>query len=95
MFLGQRSKSQSSFKICVFQNRVQPKTSSCMVGFKNYLAELIITRRYVASKNISLGHWSRSQPVKVCAFQIHVRPKFLSYMVEFENYLEEMINKTR
>ena len=37
---------------CVFKNGVRPITSSCMVGFENYLALMIImARRCVACKN--------------------------------------------
>ena len=43
-----------------FQNRVQPTTSSCMVGFEKYLAQMIIRTRRVACKN----HVARSK-VKV------------------------------
>ena len=71
--------------------------SSYMLGFKNYLAEMIIrTRQCVAYKNMSLGQRSRSQlALKVCAFQIHVRPITSSCMVELKNYLEEIIITTR
>ena len=63
MLLGQRSRSQLSLKVCVFQIHVQPITSSCMVGFENYLAEMIImTRQCVLYKN----HVARSK-VKVTA----------------------------
>ena len=97
MSLGQRSRSQSALKVCAFQNCVQPITSSCMVGFKNYLAEMIITtRQYVLCQDISLGQRSRSQPaLKVCAFQIHVPPITSSFIVGFENYMAEMIIVTR
>ena len=65
-----------------------------MVGFKNYLAEMIITRRFVACKNISLGQRSRSQPaLKICALQMHSITS--SCMVGFKNYLEEMVITTR
>ena len=38
--------------VCIFQIRVRPITSLCMVGFKNHLAQIIIkTRQYVAYKN--------------------------------------------
>ena len=38
--------------VCVFQIRVWPITSLCMVGLKNNLAHMIIkTRQYVACKN--------------------------------------------
>ena len=38
--------------VCVFQNRVQSITLSCMVGFGNNLAQLILmTRRCVLNKN--------------------------------------------
>ena len=95
--LGQRSRLQSALKVCAFKNCVQPITSSYMVGFKNYLAEMIITRRqYVACKNMLLGQRSRSQPaLKLCALQMHVRPITSSCMMGFENYLAEMIIKTR
>ena len=40
------------FVVCVFQNRVRPITSSYMVGFKNYLVQMLITtRQYVTCKN--------------------------------------------
>ena len=97
MSLYQRLRSQSALKVCAFQNRVQPITSSCIVGFKNYWAQMfIMTRRCVACENMLLGQRSRSQPaLKVCAFQIHVRPITLSCMVGLENYLAEMIITTR
>ena len=97
MLLGHRSRSQSAFEACAFQNCVQPITLSCMVGFKNYLAEMfIMTRRCVACKNMLLGQRSRSQPVlKVCAFQSHVWPITSSFMVGLENYLAEIILTTR
>ena len=48
-------------RVCVFQMRVRPITSLCMVGFRNYLAQMIIkTRRCVTCKN----HVARSK-VKV------------------------------
>ena len=89
--------SQSALKVCAFQNHVQPITSLCMVGFKNYTAEMIITtRQYILCKDMSLGQRSRSQPaLKVCAFQIHVRPITSSCIVGFENYFAEMIIVTR
>ena len=44
--------------MCVFQIRVRHITSLCMVGFKNYLAQMIIkTRQRVACKN----HIARSK----------------------------------
>ena len=47
--------------VCVFQIRVQPITSLCKVGFKNYLIQMIImTRRCVVCTN----HVARSS-VKV------------------------------
>ena len=46
--------------VCVFQNRFRPITSTCMVGFGNNLAQIIITRHCVANKN----HVARSK-VKV------------------------------
>ena len=97
MSLGQRSWSQSALKLCAFQNCVQPKTSSCMGVFKNYLAEMIITtRQCVICKNILLGQRSRSQPaLKVFAFQIHVGPITSSCMMGFENYFAKMIITTR
>ena len=68
-----------------------------LVGFKNYMAEMIITtRQCVACKNILLGQRSRSQSaLKVFAFQIHVRRITSSYMVGFKNYLAETIITTR
>ena len=48
-------------RACVFQIRVRPITSFCMVGFKNHLVQMIIkTRRCVVRKN----HVARSK-VKV------------------------------
>ena len=95
--LGQRSRSQSALTVCAIQNHVPPITSSCMVGFENYLAEMIFTtKQYAMCKNMLLGQRSRSQPaVKVCAFQIHVQPITSSCMVGFENFLAEMIITTR
>ena len=97
MSLRQRSRSQLTLKVCVFQNCVQPITSLCMMGFQNYVAEMIITtRQYVSCKNMLLGQRSRSQPaLKVCAFRIHVRPITSLYMVGLENYMAEMIIMTR
>ena len=68
-----------------------------MVGFENYLAEMIITtRHYVKCKDMSLGQRSRSQPaLKNRAIQIHVRPITSSSIVGFENYLAEMSIVTR
>ena len=38
--------------VCVFQNSVRLITSSCIMGFENNLAQMIImTRRYVAYKS--------------------------------------------
>ena len=37
-------------RVCVFQNRVRLITS-CMEGFKNYLAQMIIKTKCVACKN--------------------------------------------
>ena len=52
MLLGRRSRSQLALKVCTFQIHVEPITSSCMMGFENYLAEMIImTRQCVACKN--------------------------------------------
>ena len=97
MLLGHRSRSQSAFEACAFQNCVQPITLSCVVGFKKYLAEMfIMTRRCDACKNMLLGQRSRSQPVlKDCAFQSHVRPITSSFMVGLDNYLAEIILTTR
>ena len=40
--------------VCVFQNRVRPITSACMVGFRNNLAQMIIiTRHCVANKHVA------------------------------------------
>ena len=50
MSLGQRSRSQPALKFRAFQIHVRPITSSCIVGFENYLAEMIMSRRYVACK---------------------------------------------
>ena len=95
--LGQRSRSKPALKVCAFQNRVQPITSSYMVGFKNYLAEIfIMTRQCVACKKMLLGQRSRSQlALKVCAFQTLVRPITSSCMVGLKNYLAEMIITTK
>ena len=97
MSLGQRSRSQSAFKLCAVQNCVQTITSSCMVLFKNYLAEMIImTRQCVVCKNMLLGQMSRlQQALKDFAFQIHVGPVTSSCMMSFENYLAKMIITTR
>ena len=58
MLLGQRSRSQQVPKVCGLQIHVQPITSLSMVGFENYLAEMIVrTRQYVACKN----HVARSK----------------------------------
>ena len=43
--------------ICVFQNLVRPMTSLCMVGFKNYFAQMTKTRQCIACKN----HVARSE----------------------------------
>ena len=52
MSLGQRSRSQTALKVCAFQIHVRPITSSCMMGFENYLAQILIkTRQYIAFKN--------------------------------------------
>ena len=48
--------SQSALKVCAFKKPVQPITSSYIVGFKNYLTEMVIlTRQRVACKNMLLG----------------------------------------
>ena len=61
MSLGQRSRSQSELKLCAFQNCVQLITA-CMVMFKKYFAEIIITtRQCVVCKNMLLGQRSGSQ----------------------------------
>ena len=59
--LGQRSKSQSARTVCAFQSRVRPITSSCMVGFENYLKEMTNKRRrsvvckdHVARSNVKV-----------------------------------------
>ena len=97
MSLGLRSMSQSALKVCAIQNHAQPITSSCMVGFINYLAEMIITtRQYVVCNDMSLGQRSRLRlALKVCAFQNHVQPITSSCMVGFINYSAEMIITTR
>ena len=86
--------------VCVFQIRVQPITSFCMVGFKTYLAQMINkTRRCAAYKN----HVTRSKvkvtaKVKVTVFlgsKIRVRPITSSCIVGFKNYLAQMITGTR
>ena len=49
----------------LFQNRVRPITSSCMVAFKKYFAQMIIKTRQdnVSSvRTMTLGQMSRSQP---------------------------------
>ena len=46
--------------VCVFQTRVWPITSSCMVVFENNLAQnlmIIVTRQYVMNKS----HIARSK----------------------------------
>ena len=61
MLQGQRSRSQSALKVCVFQNPVRALTSSIFVGFENYLAQMVfMTRQCVMCKN----HVARSK-VKV------------------------------
>ena len=58
MSLGQRSRSQPALKVCAFQIHIRPTASSCMVGFENYLEEMIIrTRQCVQCKN----HATRSK----------------------------------
>ena len=66
MLIGQRSRSQFALNFCaeaaVKSFRVRPITLYCMVGFENYLAQMIImTRQYVACKN--LVAWS---DVNIC-----------------------------
>ena len=47
-----RSRSQPALKVCAFLIHVLPITSSCRVGFKNYLAEMfIVMRQCVACEN--------------------------------------------
>ena len=66
MTLSQMSRSQSALKVLGFSNRVRPITSSCIVGFEQYLADMIITRQSVACKNhvarskvkVTIGIWS-------------------------------------
>ena len=98
MSLGQRSRSQSALKICAFQIHVRPITSSCIVGFENYFAEMIIvTRRCVECKN----HVPRLK-VKISADTLSLgfpescpTHNFIPELVGFENYLAEMIITTR
>ena len=57
MLIGQRSRSQFALKFCaeavVKSFCVQPITLYCMVGFENYVAQMIImTRQCVACKNL-------------------------------------------
>ena len=40
--LGQRSRSQSTFTVCTLASHVQLIISSCMMGFENHLAQMII-----------------------------------------------------
>ena len=90
--LGQRPRSQLALKICAFQNHVRPLTSSCMVGFENYLVQMIIMTRCIACKN----HASRSKSaLKVCAFQNRVQSFTLSCMAVLKINLTEMIITTR
>ena len=52
MSLGQRSRSQSTLTVCTLASHVQPIISSCMVGFENYLVQMIIKpRQCVLCKN--------------------------------------------
>ena len=56
MSLGQRSRSQSAFKLSALTSvkpiRVRPIALLCMVEFKNNLAQIIfMTRQCVANKN--------------------------------------------
>ena len=97
MLLGQKSRSKTALKVCAFENRSRPITLSCIVKFINYLEEIIIlTRRCVAYKNMSLGQRSRSKAaLQVCAFRIRVRPITSSCMVGFKNCLAQIIIKTR
>ena len=51
MTLGQRSMSQFILTVCEQASYVQPISSSHMVGFGNYLAQIIIkTRQFVLCK---------------------------------------------
>ena len=67
-----------------------------MVGFENYMAEMIITtKQCVECKN----HVARSKvkvtvALKICALQNSVRPLLLTlyYMVGFENYFAQQYN---
>ena len=61
--LGQRSRSQSVLKFYALQNRVRPLTSSCMVGFENYLAQMVITTR----QNVMCKNYVARSKVKVTA----------------------------
>ena len=69
MLLGQRSRSQLAVKVCMFQNHVRPISSSCMVGFKNYLAQMIITtRQCVMCKNrVARSKFKVTAAFTVCA----------------------------
>ena len=82
----------AELKLCAFQNCVQLITA-CMVMFKKYFAEIIITtRQCVVCKNMLLGQRSGSQlALKVCAFQIHVGPITSSCMMGFKIGLAETI----
>ena len=98
MSLGQRSRTQLALKVCAFQIHVRPITSSCIVGFKNYFAEMIIViRRCVACKN----HVPRSK-VNVTADTLCFgipescpTLNFIKKLMGCENYLAEMIITTR
>ena len=78
---------------------VHPITLYCIMGFKNYLAQMIIMTRCVPhARTMSqhVGQISRSQSaLKLCAYaavkQVHVKPITLSCMVGFQNDLEQII----
>ena len=63
MLLSQRSRSQPALKVFAFQIQAGPITSSCMMGFENYLEKVIITtRQCVDIRTMSLRQRSKSQP---------------------------------
>ena len=81
----------SALKVCAFQIHFGPITSSYMVEFENYLAEMIITtRRCVTGKNRVAR--SNSRHFKFVHSRI-VSKLITSFqkLVRFENYLAEMI----
>ena len=69
MSLGQSSRSQSTLTVCALTSHVQPIISSGMVGFENYLAQMIIkTRQCVLyKKHVALSRSNSQCALIVCA----------------------------